>query len=437
MKHSKRLLVLDVGTQKVAGVVLSMPSGGLPQVLGYGMAPSRGVDKGVVVNPPEVTRAVERVLARALRLAQVPREGMPVWSNLAATPVKTLTHRGVVGVTQGMVEEEDLRRAEEAAQAVPAEHNRFILHVLRRGYRLDEREVEYPLGMYGYRLEAEVYIITVPKTDVFNLRQCIEETGVQVEGLVLNALASGEAVLSAAEREMGVVVCDIGAGLTDVAIYAQGQVVHVDVIPRGGRHLTLDLSYVLSLPFTEAEQLKLQHGYAHPDAVPEEAEWLFIRPFGEGREVRIHPRDVAAILEARVREMLGQIHEVIAASGYEGRLPAGVVLTGGTAQLPGLRRLAMEYLKMPVRIGLPEVPARWPKPMTGPEFATLAGVARFARMMYETPSGIGFKASRRHKSGVWESIKGFLRSLLPAVLGTTGLPGFLWLLYPPMGENST
>ncbi len=421
----KRLLVLDVGTHKVAGVLVGWSENGLPQVLGYGTAPSRGLDKGAVVNPLEVTRAIERVLSRAQRLAQVNRTGLVAWSNLVATPVKTLHHRGVVGVTQGVVEEDDIRRAEEAAQAVPSEHNRFTLHVLRRGYRLDDREVEYPLGMFGYRLEAEVYIITVPRTDVFNLRQCIEETGVQVEGFVFNALASGEAVLSAAEREMGVVVCDIGAGMTDVAVYAQGQVVHVDAIPRGGRHLTLDLSFVLSLPYAEAESLKVQHGYALPDAVPEEAEWLHIRPFGEGRAVRIHPRDVAAILEARVREILDRVREVIVASGYEGRLPAGLVLTGGTARLPGLQRLAMEYLKMPVRVASPEVPTRWPKPMSGPEFATLVGVMRFARLVYDSES-TARSANARQGRGLWPAFKRFLRSLLPvALVGAAGLPGWL------------
>ncbi len=412
--------VLDIGTHKIAAVVVELRPGFPPRLLGYGVAPSRGMEQGAVVNLPELSRVVARVMGRALRMAQAKGKSLPIWSNVATAPVKAFNHRGVVGVTQGVVDEQDIQRAEEAAQAVPVEHNQMVLHVLRRGYRLDERPVRYPLGMFGYRLEAEVHIITVPRTDIYNLQQAIEEAGLTVEGFVLNALASGEAVLSDAEREMGVVMCDIGAGTTDVAVYADGEVCHVGVVPIGGRHLTQDLSYVLSIPLSEAERLKVRQGYAHPDVVPEDAEWITIRPFGEGEAVQIHARDVAAILEARLRQLLDRVREVVVASGKEGKLPAGLVLTGGTAHLPGLRHLAMDYLKVPVRIAKPSVPSRWPRPMTGPDFATLVGLMRFARLIYEqrdaTPVSVGEAATW------WGRIKRFLVSLLPALaaLGAAG-----------------
>jgi len=177
---------------------------------------------------------------------------------------------------------------------------------------------------------------------------------------------------------------------------------------------------VLSIPLSEAERLKVRHGYAHPDVVPEDAEWITIRPFGEGEAVQIHARDVAAILEARLRQLLDRVREVVVASGKEGKLPAGLVLTGGTAHLPGLRHLAMDYLKVPVRIAKPSVPSRWPRPMTGPDFATLVGLMRFARLIYEqrdaTPVSVGEAATW------WGRIKRFLVSLLPA-LATLGAAG--------------
>ncbi len=424
MTHPATFGVIDIGTHKVAAVVVEIKPDWPPRILGYGVAPSRGMDKGTVVNLPELSRAVARVMGRALRMAQVRGRDIFVWSNVATAPVKAFNHRGVVGVTQGVVDEQDILRAEEAAQAVPVEHNQTVLHVLRRGYRLDERPVRYPLGMFGYRLEAEVHIITVPRTDIYNLKQCIEEAGLQVEGFVLNGLASGEAVLSDAERDMGVVVCDIGAGTTDVAVYADGEVCHVGVVPIGGRHLTQDLSYVLSIPLAEAERLKVQYGHAHPDMVPEDADWITIQPFGEGEAVQIHARDVAAILEARLRQLLDKVREVIVASGKENMLPAGLVITGGTARLPGLRHLTMDYLKMPVRIARPSVESRWPKPMMGPEFATLTGVLRFAQMVYEQKGAVA--ASTPRGSGWWIRLRAFLRSLLPSLVAVGALGSF-WM----------
>ncbi len=403
--------VVDIGTRKIAALVVEVRPGWPARVLGYGVAPSKGFRQGTVVDLPALGRAVARALNRALRMAGLKVERLPVWANVAVAPIKAFNHSGVVGVSQGMVDEDDVRRAEEAAQAVPVEHNQMVLHVIRRGYLLDDKPVQWPVGMYGYRLEAEVHLILVPRTEVYNLQQCIEDAGFPVEGFVLSALAAGEAALSDAEREMGVVVCDIGAGTTDVAVYVDGEVWHTDVVPIAGDRLTRDLSVVLSLPFSEAEALKVERGYASPHVVPEDADWVTIHPFGEGEPVRLHARNVAEILEARLRQLFDRVREVIVASGKEGALPAGLVLTGGTARLPGLRRMAMDYLKMPVRIARPEGRARWPRPMSGPEFVTLLGVLHFLEA-YASEEAQG-EGGFRPTGPFWEKVRAFLRSLLP------------------------
>ncbi len=409
MTRSWTLGILDIGSSKIGALVVEVRPGWPARVLGFGVAPSQGLQKGVVVDMPALTRSVTRAMLRALRMARLKPARLPVWANVAVAPIKAFNNTGAAGVTQGVVDEKDVLRAEEAAQAVPLEHNQLLLHVIRRGYRLDDKEVKWPVGMYGYRLEAEVHLITVPKTEVYNLQQCIEDAGFTVEGFVLSGLAAGEAVLSEGEREMGVVVCDIGAGTTDVAVYVDGEVCHTDVIPIAGHNLTRDLSVVLSIPFHEAESLKRDHGFASPNVVPRDADWVTFRPFGEGDPVRLHPRHVAEILEARLRQIFDRVRETLKTSGKADALPAGLVLTGGTARLPGLRQMAMEYLKMPVRIARPEGRAHWPQQMGGPEFTTLLGVLQFVEAYASEQA-----APAPAVEATWgQRLLTFLRGLLP------------------------
>lgn len=410
MKSAVVFGVLDIGTSKTVALVVEAVPGWSFKVLGYGQGPTQGMEQGQVVDMARLTHTVARAMQQALRRAGLREPDFPVWANVSARPVHAFNHRGAVGLPQGMVTEYDVHRAEEAAQAVPVEHNQMVLHVIRRGYRLDEKPVQWPVGMYGYRLEAEVHIITAPRADVFNLKQALEGAGLTVRGFILSALAAGEAVLTDGEREMGVVVCDIGAGTTDVAVYADREVAYAGVLPLAGNHLTQDLVRILSVPWNEAERLKLEYGYATPAAVPQGEHWLTIRPFGEGEEARIRQQDVAAILEARLRQILDRVREVIDASGRADALPAGVVLTGGTARIPGLRELVMRYLKMPVRIARLQPPPTWPPSLRGPEFATTLGLVHFAQAYLAQETGPVSAAPSRNW---WSRFRAFLRGLLP------------------------
>ncbi|NPA31023.1 MAG: cell division protein FtsA [Chloroflexi bacterium] len=409
--HEDSLLVaLDVGTAKVAALAAEPhPTKGL-QVVAAALERSRGMRKGAVVNMSEVSRVLRRVAERTARIAQRPVEG--VYVTFAGSAVHSQNNRAAVGVSRGVVEEDDIQRAEDSARAVTVAHNQEVVHVIRRGFRLDDKEVPWPLGMYGYRLEAEVHIVTAEKTALLNLRRAVEEAGLSVEGFVLGGLAAGEAVLSQAERDMGVLVVDIGAGTTDVALYANGEVWHTAVIPLGGDHITRDLAYGLNVPLEVAEQIKVEYGRALParDAAAEEP--LNIRPFGAEADLQVRPSDLALIIGPRVEEILSQVARQVERHAPPGMLAAGVVLTGGTAHLPGVRPLAARVLRMPARIGRPEVLPGLPRRFQDPAFAATVGALKLAhlyRQSVDGPEG-GIWSPR---ATWWERLWTFLRGLLP------------------------
>ncbi len=368
---------LDIGTTKVCALVARL-EGAVPRVIGVGLEPSQGMSKGLVTDIQALSQAVQRAVEKAERTSGLVIESALV--SLAGAQVAGEISRGVAGVRGGRVSERDVARALEAAQAVAVPHNREVVHVVHRGFTLDEQErVHNPLGMYGYRLEAEVYVISALKSAIANLRQAVESAGVSVAGFVLNPLAAGEAVLEDTEREMGVVVVDIGGGTTDLAIYIGGDVWHTAVIPVGGNHITNDLVYVLHLPPQEAEQIKIRFGHALPQEVPPE-EFVTIHPYGEAQGVKMPRWQMAQIIEARVQEIFQFVRQEIHRSGYEGLLPAGVVLTGGVSDLPGVREMAREVLALPVRVARPQRISGMIDRIRKPAFATSVGLLHWPRL---------------------------------------------------------
>jgi cell division protein FtsA len=307
----------------------------------------------------------------------------------------------------------------DAARAVAIPHNREIIHVIQRGFDVDGQEgIRMPIGMHGYRLEVETHIITASAASVENLRQCVGVAGVDVSQFVLNPLASAEVVLTETERQMGVVVCDIGGGTTDMAIYIDGDVWHTAVLAVGGNHITSDIAHGLRLPMSQAEEIKIQHGHALEAEVAAQ-EFFNIKPFGEQESVQISRQELVHIIEARVEEIFSLVVQEIKRSGYDGLLPAGMVLTGGTSQLPGIRNLASRVLNVPVRIAQPENLIGMVDKLGSPAYSTSVGLLRWAVLMSEfSPQGGG---SRRAyipgpaSSGVmdWNKVKSWLRRLLP------------------------
>ncbi|HSO28096.1 MAG TPA: cell division protein FtsA, partial [Anaerolineales bacterium] len=277
--------------------------------------------------------------------------------------------------------------------------------------------IRMPIGMHGYRLEVETHIITAAAASVENLRQCVAQTGVEALQFVLNPLASGEAVLTETERQMGVVVCDIGDGTTDMAIYIDGDVWHTAVLAVGGAYITSDIAQGLRLPTSQAEEIKIQHGHADPAEVAE-GEFFMIKPFGEDELVQISRQELAKIIEARVEEIFDMVVQEIKHSGYDGLLPAGIVLTGGTCMLAGIRQVASRTLGVPARVAHPEKISGMVDRLENPAFATSIGLLRWALLMNDITPHAARRRGRARTSqqggGVsWEKIKSWLRRLLP------------------------
>jgi len=397
---------IDVGTTKVCTLVARLEEEA-PHVIGVGIEPARGMNKGMVVDMRAASHSIARSVDKAARAA-----GLEIASalvSLAGSHVSGEISRGAVGVSGGVVDVRDVQRAVEAARAIAVPHDREIVHIIQRTFKLDEQEnVREPIGMHGYRLEAEVHVITASKSSVANLRECVQAAGVEVSHFVLNPLASAEAVLTDSEREMGVAVCDIGGGTTDIAVYIGGDVWHTAVIPVGGNHVTRDLGYVLHLPLERAEELKLRYGHTLPDVVPED-EKVTVKTFGEGETVQVSRYEMAQIIEARVRELLQMIRHELRRSGYEGLLPAGVVFTGGSSLLAGFRDVAAEELEMPVRIAKPRKVTGMVDRLRTPAFATSVGLLHWARLLQTS----AVEEPQKLRPDFGEQLKRFLRSLLP------------------------
>jgi len=331
--------------------------------------------------------------------------------SMAGAHVSSVNSRGAAAVNGNIIEQFDITHALEQARSVAIPHDREIIHVIQRGFSVDGQDgIRSPKGMHGYRLEVEAHIITASAATGDNLRQCVGAAGVEIQQFVLNPLASGEVVLTEQERQMGVAVCDIGGGTTDLAIYVDGDVWHTMVLAVGGNHITQDIAHGLRLSFEQAEEIKKQHGYALRTGIGSE-EYFTIRPFGEERPVQINRQDLAHIIEARVAEIFTLTLQEIKRSGYDGLLPAGMVLTGGTSALPGIKRVASEVLNVPVRTGQPENLLGLVDRLYSPAYSTGVGLLRWAMSMHDQDLG---GRSRRSKGEMnMDVVKKWIGRILP------------------------
>jgi cell division protein FtsA len=406
---------IDVGTTKICTLVGRVEDSTTVRILGVGIEPSDGIRKGIIVDLAAASQAIKRSVEKAEHTSGL--EITTALVSLAGAHVSSVNSRGAAGIPGGVIDAFDVSRALEQAQAVAIPHDREIIHVIQRGMSVDGQEgVKTPIGMHGYKLEVETHIITAATATIDNLRQCVSSAGVNVQQFVLNPLASAEVVLTEAERQMGVAVCDIGGGTTDLAIYVDGDVWHTMVLAVGGNHITQDVAHGLRLPLAQAEEVKKQQGYAVRADIDSQ-EYFTIRPFGEDKDTRINKQDLAHIIEARVEETFRLIYQEIKRSGYDGLLPAGVVLTGGTAALAGIRTIASEVLGMPVRTAQPENLTGLIDKLNSPSYSTSVGLLRWALTMHEHEVAITGGGKKRRKSkgdGMnLDGIKNLIKRILP------------------------
>jgi cell division protein FtsA len=400
---------IDVGTTKVCTLVGRVEDSRSIRILGVGIEPSAGIKKGMIVDLAAASQAITRSVEKAESTS-----GMEITSalvSMAGAHVSSVNSRGAAAVNGNIIEQYDLIHALEQARAVAIPHDREIIHVIQRGYTVDGQDgIRNPRGMHGYRLEVEAHIITASAATSDNLRQCVGAAGVDIQQFVLNPLASGEVVLTEQERQMGVAVCDIGGGTTDLAIYVDGDVWHTMVLAVGGNHITQDIAHGLRLSFEQAEDVKKQQGYAVRSSVGAE-EYFTIRPFGEDRPVQISRRDLAHIIEARVAEVFSLTLQEIKRSGYDGLLPAGLVLTGGTAALPGIKHVASDVLNMPVRTAQPENLSGLVDRLNSPAYSTSVGLLRWAMSMQDQDLGGERRRSKGEKN--IDAVKKWIGRILP------------------------
>lgn len=407
---SEIVVGLDIGTHKICTIVGEVRADDI-YVLGVGIEPSQGMKKGVVNDVQALIAAIAASAHKAEKTSgyQIRR----AFVSVAGSHIASLTSRGMTPINGSRsVQEEDLERAMEAARAIAIPHNREVLHVVPRSYTLDGQEgIRHPLGMHAFRLEVDAHIITAASTSLANLEQATEGAGIYVDRFILNPLAAGDAILTPQERESGVVVIDIGGGTTDLAIYVEGTVWHTAVLPVGGDHITQDITYWMHVPFDLAEDVKIKHGHARQKDV-NELETFIVEPFGDSMPQEISRRDLAMVIEARVEEMLEMIQKEIKRSGYDGLLRAGAVLTGGSSQIAGMKELAADTLRCPVRMAKPERLTGMADILKNPSYSTSVGLLRMG-LEIEGASADNGGTLPAQGGGIGTLLSSFFRRLLP------------------------
>ncbi len=405
---SETITAIDVGTSKICTFIVELTPENQVHLLGAACTRSKGLRRGVVVNIAAATEAITNSVEAAEERAGVTVEEAHV--GIVGGHISFESSRGVVTIPRNRaITENEIQRVLASAAAIPIPADRDIIHVIPRTFIIDGQEgVQEPVGMYGRRMEVDAYIITGARTAVNNLKTCVESNEIAIKSLILEPLASGEAVLTAEEREAGVAVVDIGGGTTDIAIYLNGAVWHTTILQIGGAHFTKDLATVLHTPYAVAEKLKTRHGHTLPEYIPRD-EMVEAPAFGE-RVAQRYPRQyIAEILNARAEELFLFIQREIIRSGYGDLLSAGLVLTGGGARLPGMEILGQDILRLPVRIGHPHEVGDIPKSLLTPENACGIGL-----LMHAVQENNLYATQPAHAGGGFlDKLGQWMRHLLP------------------------
>ena len=407
MAEQTVLVAIDVGTTKVCVLIGEVAARGGVDVIGIGQAPSDGLRKGVVIDIDRTVQSVANAVDAAERLS-----GLKVRSafvGISGSHINSQNSRGMVAVRHD-VDRGDTVRAIEAARAVSIPNTREILHVIPRGYVVDGQEgVRDPIGMAAVRLEVETHIVTASSTSVQNLTKCIQRAGVEIDELVLGPLATAEATLGDEDRELGVVLADIGGDTTDIAIFQDGSISHCASIPIGGRYVTADLGIVLRVTPDVAENVKFRYGSAIPLEVdPDEV--LQVTSIGEDTSHGVTRRHIAEIVESRVAEIFRFVGAEIEAAGATNRLQAGLVLTGGGSSLTGVAKSARDYLGMSARVVGPSGLGGLTDQIATPPYSAASGLLLWGAHNWPADDE---RAAGRALEGVTARIGKIFKGLMP------------------------
>lgn len=366
---------LDIGTQFVRTTIGQLIEDETePSIVGIGVAPSGGLRRGNVIDVDETVKAISASIEEAERVS-----GLPVGEaivNISGQHIESQNSKGVVAVSRADSEigAEDAGRAVEAAKAVAVPANKEIIHVISREFIVDGQEgIKDPVGMNGIRLEVIAHVISAATPSLKNLSKCVYQSGIDVDDLVFTGLASATGVLSKRQKELGVAVLDLGAGVSDLAVYEEGDVFHSAVIPIGGAHVTNDLAIGLRTDTDVAERIKLEHGVASASEIRDKDQ-IDLADFSQVESTMVSKKLIAEIIEARVLETLQLVRKQLKSVDRDGKLPAGLILTGGGAKLPGLIDLTKDHLSLPVQVGFPSELKGMIDKVDDPSFATSIGL---------------------------------------------------------------
>jgi len=434
MAREKILVGIDVGSSKIATLIATAADNGLT-VIGVSTVPSRGIRKGQVVDIDEAVHSMAESLESAERMAGV--SVSTCFVSVGGVHISSINSRGVVAVAGGEneISEDDVRRVVEAAQAISIPSSREIIHVIPRDYIVDSQEgIKDPVGMTGVRLEVEAHIITGAATSLRNLVKCVQQVGIDVEGLVFSGIAGAESILTDTERELGVALIDIGGGTTDVALFVDGSIAHSVVIPIGGRNITNDLAIGLRSSLEAAEKIKLalsgkeQKRISEEGRGGEEKETLAAGRQGK-KEEAIDSVELGiteelgslsrktlteGIIKPRLTEIATLIGMEIKRAGFAGLLPSGLVITGGAAETALLPSVVKEVLRMPVRVASPQGVSGLIDEISSPAYAASVGLLVFGEKLSIGTPRISLSLSRgKNLVGLLKKLTGWLRGLLP------------------------
>ncbi|MGB5439163.1 MAG: cell division protein FtsA [Gammaproteobacteria bacterium] len=405
-KAEKQLIVgLDIGTSKVVAIVGEIMPEGKLEVIGIGSHPSRGLKKGVVVNIESTVHSIQRAVEEAELMAGCQIHS--VFAGIAGSHIRSLNSHGIVAIRDKEVTSNDVERVIDAARAVAIPADQKILHILPQEFLIDNQEgIREPVGMSGVRLEAKVHMVTGAVSAAQNIIKCVRRCGLEVDDIILEQLASSYSVLTDDEKDLGICLVDIGGGTTDIAIFTEGSIRHTAVIPIAGDQVTNDIAVALRTPTQNAEEIKIKYACALTQMASAD-ESIEVPSVGDRPPRKLARHTLAEVVEPRYEELLGLIQAELQRSGFEDRVAAGIVLTGGSAKIEGLVELAEEIFHMPVRLGVPQYVTGLVDVVRNPIYSTGVGLLLFGHQNRDQRSldgGMG-----KGLSGVWERMKGWFQ----------------------------
>lgn len=381
MSTKSVIVALDIGTTKVC-TLIAQKSGKNLEILGVGSHPSHGLKKGSVVNIEKTVESIRSSIEEAKLMAGI-EELESATVGIAGNHIYCFNSSGVVPVKNKEINQADIDRVIEAAKAVLIPSDREIIHVIPQEFKVDNTVgIKNPIGMCGSRLEVNVHIVTGKTPLIHNLVKCVEQAGLQANSIILQPIASSRSVLSTEEKELGVVLIDIGGGTTDIAVWKEGSLLHSQIIPLGGNHFTNDLAVALKIPHNEAERIKLTHGTVLKDAHLNET-YLTVQGLSGTRPREVSLSFVGEVLEARAEELFSVIKELVLEKNLQDEITGGLVLTGGGALIKNLPELAEYYLEKPVKLGYPNAFGGMTTAMQHPKFSTVLGLLQESQHVSE------------------------------------------------------